>query len=57
MPYSEDAIEDCLETKEWSPLEPGAVEHKYYAAGIGLVLIIELQGGQTRAELLEITTE
>jgi hypothetical protein len=26
-------------TKEWSALEPSVVEHKYYAQGIGLVLV------------------
>jgi hypothetical protein len=33
----------CMKTKEWSPLEPGAVEHKYYCDG-SLVLVEELQG-------------
>jgi hypothetical protein len=28
---------NCLKTKETTPLEPRAVEYKYYAAGIGLV--------------------
>lgn len=27
-----------LETEDFSPLEPGAVEHKFYAPGVGLVL-------------------
>jgi hypothetical protein len=48
----------CLATKEWTPLEPGAVEHKYYAPGVGLVLVMELTGGQTvPIELIDITTE
>ena len=39
----------CMKTKEWSPLEPGHVEHKFYChddpAGPGeLLLIKELQG-------------
>lgn len=42
--------EDCLKTKEWTPLEPGAVEHKYYCPGgtpyDGLVLIEEVSGGR-----------
>ena len=25
-------------TKEWTPLEPGVIDHKYYARGIGTVL-------------------
>ena len=28
----------CLQTLEWTPLEPGAFEHKFYFAGEGLVL-------------------
>jgi len=36
----------CLKTKEWTPLDPGAVEHKYYCPYVGLVLIEELKGGQ-----------
>jgi hypothetical protein len=26
-----------LKIKQWTPLEPGYVEHKYYAPGVGLV--------------------
>lgn len=44
----------CLKTKEWSPVEPGAVEFKYYCPYAGLVLIEELQGSPTvRVELVE----
>ena len=34
---------DCLVTKEWTKLEPGNVEHKYYAPVLGLVYIEELK--------------
>ncbi len=27
----------CVLTEEWSPLEPGVKEHKYYARGVGMV--------------------
>lgn len=50
-------FEDCLKTKEWSPLERGTVEHKFYAEGVGLVLVEELQGGKVRVELIDILTE
>ena len=48
------SFESCLETKEWSPLEHGAVEHKYYCPdGGGNVLINELKGKKTlRSELV-----
>lgn len=32
---------DCLQTEEWTPLEPGVVEHKFYARGIGHIKTIE----------------
>jgi hypothetical protein len=44
----------CLKTKEWTPLEPGAIEHKFYAPGVGLVLIEELKAGKTLVELVDI---
>ena len=42
-------FEDCLMTREWTPLEPGEVEHKFYCPeegnpGPGLVFIEELKG-------------
>jgi hypothetical protein len=45
----------CLKTKESTPLEPGAIEHKYYCPGVGLLLINELQGGTVRTELVNIS--
>lgn len=42
-------------TKEWTPLEPGAVERKYYAAGIGLILVEEFHGkGTVREQLTNV---
>jgi hypothetical protein len=35
VPYG--SYDHALETKEWTPLEPGLVEHKYYAPGVGFV--------------------
>ena len=50
-----DSYEDCLVTKEWTKLEPGNVEHKYYAEDVGLVLIKELKEKSVRVELVDIT--
>jgi len=47
-------FEDCLKTKEWTRLEPGNIEHKYYAPGVGLVYIKELKGKTVQVELVEI---
>lgn len=46
--------DDCLVTKEWTPLDPGVIEHKYYAPGVGLVFIEELKGKTVEVELVEI---
>lgn len=43
-----DDFDGCMKTKEWSPIEPGAVEHKYYCPDSGdgdLLLIVEISGG------------
>jgi hypothetical protein len=50
------AFRDVLVTEEYTPLEPGYVEHKYYAPGIGNVLILATAGGQERMELVRVTT-
>lgn len=42
----------CMKTKEWSPLEPGAVEHKYYCDG-QLVMVDELKGKTLVVELYD----
>jgi hypothetical protein len=47
-------FEDCLKTKEWTKLEPGNIEHKYYAPGVGLVFIEELKEKTVKVELVDI---
>jgi hypothetical protein len=42
----------ALLTKEWTPLEPGVVDHKYYVRGIGTVLEQTLKGGDERNVLV-----
>jgi hypothetical protein len=37
---------DCVVTKNFSLLEPGIVERKYYAPGIGLFLEVDLENGE-----------
>ncbi len=48
---------DCLKTRDYTPLEPNVVENKYYAPGVGEVLITLEKGGTERIELIEIKTE
>lgn len=46
---------NVLAIKEWTPLSPGEIEVKYYAAGVGLVLVEELKGkGTVREELVNV---
>jgi len=44
----------CLMTKEYTPLSPGEVEHKFYCrlsqGGVGLTLVNELKGKTRRVE-------
>jgi hypothetical protein len=46
--YMDSEFEGCLMTKEWTPLEPGEIEHKFYCPGPGnpnpgLMFIAELK--------------
>lgn len=43
-------FEDCLQTREFTPLEPEVNKHKYYCPGIGLVLEVDIATGK-RLEL------
>lgn len=45
----------CLVTRDFSPLDPGAEENKYYAPDIGLILEIDIESGD-RVELIEFTS-
>ncbi len=45
---------NCLKTKDTTPLDPGAVENKFYCPGVGLVLEIDPSTGE-RLELIAIT--
>ncbi len=46
------ATKRALLTKEWTPLEPGVIDHKYYARGIGTVLERTAKGPLERNELV-----
>jgi hypothetical protein len=47
----------ALLTKEWTPLEPGVVDHKLYVRGVGLVKEQMVKGGDERAVLVDVTRE
>jgi hypothetical protein len=42
----------ALLTKEWTPLEPGVVDHKLYVKGVGLVEERTVRGGDERHVLV-----
>lgn len=43
----------CLQTREWTPLDPGVSEHKFYAPGVGFILEEKIEGGSSRLELVD----
>jgi hypothetical protein len=43
----------CLETQETTPLEPDALENKFYASGFGNVLTVDVRSGD-RIKLVRI---
>jgi hypothetical protein len=45
---------DCLQTREFTPLEPDVNEYKYYCQGVGLVLEVDVATGD-RTELTQVT--
>ena len=42
---------DCVVTRDFTPIEPGHEETKYYAPNVGLILEVDEEGGRT--ELVE----
>jgi hypothetical protein len=53
VPYG--VFTQCLKTKEFTNLEPGVIEYKYYAANVGL-LKTEMTAGGNELEVLTSVT-
>ena len=47
-------FENVLVTKEWTPLEKGVVENKYYAQGVGFIFSEMVKGGDEQIELVRV---
>ena len=47
-------FDNVLLTKEWSPLEKGVVENKYYARGVGFIFSDMVKGGSETSELVRV---
>ena len=45
----------ALLTKEWTPLEPGVVDHKYYVRDIGVVREVTVKGGNEELRLVSVS--
>jgi hypothetical protein len=52
VPYG--SFDQVLVSKEWSPLEPGVVEHKYYAAGVGDMKEVTVKGPSETLGLVNV---
>ena len=52
VPYTSSS--NALLTKEWTPLEPGVLDHKLYVRGVGTVLEQTVKGGDERNELISV---
>jgi hypothetical protein len=52
VPYT--SSKHALLTKEWTPLEPGAIDHKLYVRGIGTVFEQAVKGSTERLALVSL---
>jgi hypothetical protein len=52
VPYG--AYTDALVTKEWSPLEPAVVTHKFYVRGLGAVRDVAVKGPAEELVLVKV---
>jgi hypothetical protein len=50
VPYGR--FDHVLMTKDYTPLDPSLLEHKFYARGVGPVLVLAVSGGSEREELI-----
>jgi hypothetical protein len=53
VPYGR--FDQCVQTRNFSGIEPDVIEEKLYAEGVGVVLEITVSGGSDRAEILSYT--
>jgi hypothetical protein len=47
---------NAMRTEEWTPLEPGVLDHKLYLRGVGDVLERTVKGGDELNELVSVRT-
>jgi hypothetical protein len=49
------SYDGVLLTKDFTALDPDVLEHKFYARGVGPVLVVQISGGTSREELISFT--
>lgn len=54
VPYG--SFKNCIKTKDWSAIEAGSVEHKYYSKEVGNVVLETEHDDKKRVELVSVTT-
>jgi hypothetical protein len=52
VPYG--TFHECLKTEEFTALEPGVLENKFYCPGIGIVKERDVRGGTVRTGLTNV---
>ena len=45
----------AMKVRDYTPDEPGVVEHRYFVEGVGMVLAVTVRGGSASSELVEMT--
>ena len=54
VPYG--TFQNCLKTRDWTPLEPGADEYKYYCLEIGGVVLEQVIEDGEKVELINVSS-
>lgn len=52
VPYG--CFTNVLKTKDFTPLDPDILEHKFYAQGIGHIKTVQVKGGSGEERLVQI---
>lgn len=55
VPYGR--FDDCVRTRDFTPLHPDQIEEKLYCRGVGQVQSDLVQGGTEHLELIDVTNE
>jgi len=49
------SYENCLQTKDWTPLEPEVIEHKFHCREVGNVVLEQKVAGESgQIEIIEV---